>query len=296
MLPRVVTKKELIPANGIISSANSANMLGSNVSGGLLVALLGLGIPFEYDALSFLIAVILIAALPRDTGRAEPLPEHKESQGDTPSFWREFTEGMVYLRKDRLFLRLTIMGAVVSFFAMGLQGLYAPYVQFNLQGGPAVYGFFNASFAAGAMVGGLVVGRFGRSAQTGILILVGLLGQAVAIVGLSFNHLAIAALALWAFCGVAQMVNIIPFQSLMQAKIPSKLFGRVSSIMSAVTFAPAPIAIMLTSTLAVHLSIGFMLLAYGMAMAITVLVTFGSSPQWQTLDIKDHDGQPAKVT
>ena len=206
------------------------------------------------------------------------------------SFTRQLADGGRYLRSDRVVLGLTVMGTLVSFFAMGLQGLYAPYVQLNLQSGPTIYGLFLASFAGGAIAGSLVIGHIGRRFRTSTLLIAGLSGQALAIITLSINRDALLALVIWGGCGVAQMVNVVPFQSLLQAKIPTSLFGRVSSMVNAIMFAPSPLAIIMTSELAVRFSIAIMFLLYGIAMLITVITVFALRQDIRKVDIKRYEG------
>lgn len=289
ILPSVVEKKDLIPANGLISSTNSLNMLGSNAVGGLMIALIGMAAPFDYDALSFLIATAFLFLLPRTIGVVEKgLPQESVLREDESTI-SQMRAGLQYLRKDRLLLRLAVLSTLVSFFALGLQGIYAPYVQNNLHGGATIYGFFLASFALGSIVGSLAIGRYGRNIRTGHLIMIGLFGQAVTIMGLGLTNSATVAISLWALCGVAQATNIIPYQSLLQARISPAYYGRVSTLISAMIYTPAPVLILVTSAVTARLTTGVMLSTYGLAMFLCVLISFASSKDLRTLDIKKHE-------
>ncbi|MHB8360430.1 MAG: MFS transporter [Thermoplasmataceae archaeon] len=175
MLPRVVGREELMPANGLISSTSSLNMLGSNAVGGLMIVFLGMGAPFEYDAITFVIAAAFLVILPRVAGTVEKIHSQEKSAEFKVSTVSEMRDGYHYLRKDRLLLRLAVLSTIVSFFALGLQGIYAPYVQDNLHGGTEIYGLFLSAFALGSIVGSLVIGHFGRNARTGRLIVLGLI-------------------------------------------------------------------------------------------------------------------------
>ena len=285
MLPGVVGREELMPANGLISSTSSLNMLGSNVVGGLMIVFLGMGAPFEYDAITFLVAAAFLVILPRVAGTVEKKHSQEESKVSTVS---EMRNGYHYLRKDRLLLRLAVLSTIVSFFALGLQGIYAPYIQDNLHGGPDIYGLFLSAFALGSIVGSLVIGHFGRDARTGRLIVLGLSGQAVAIMCLGITHSAAIAISLWAICGAAQVTNIIPYQSFLQARISPAFYGRVSTLMSSMVYMPAPLLILVTSAVTARVSPGVMLTTYGLAMLLCILVSFASSKNMRTMDIKKH--------
>ena len=117
MVPGAVRKAELLPANGLISGTSAANTIASTALGGLLVGFLGFTIPFEYDAVSFALAMGLIVVLPRalgdphgpDAGEAGPPPS-----SDRLSFAGELREGLAVLRRDRALLELTLLGTLVS--------------------------------------------------------------------------------------------------------------------------------------------------------------------------------------
>ncbi|MHB1708112.1 MAG: MFS transporter [Thermoplasmataceae archaeon] len=282
MLPVVVERDELIQANGLISSTSSLNMLGSNAVGGLMIVFLGMGAPFEYDAITFLIAAAFLVTLPRAAGAIEKSTKTKVS---TVS---ELRNGYHYLRRDRLLLRLAVLSTLVSFFALGLQGIYAPYVQENLHGGAEVYGLFLSAFALGSIVGSLVIGQFGRNARTGLLIMLGLSGQAIAIMSLGLTHSTVIAISLWVICGVAQVTNMIPYQSFLQVRISPAFYGRVSTLMSAMVYMPAPLLILVTSAVTARVSPGIMLTTYGLAMLLCILVSFAASKDLRTMDIKKN--------
>ncbi len=286
ILPAVVDNENLIPANGLISSTNSFNMLGSNAIGGLLIVFLGIAAPFEYDAVSFIFAAILLFLLPYFAGHPEEESFPSGTSGVQETTISMLKGGFDYLRKDGLLLRLAVLSTLVSFFALGLQGIYAPYVRDTLSGGPALYGYFLASFALGSIFGSLVVGKFGRSVQTGHLILLGLLGQAIAILGLGFTHSQFLALSLWAMCGAAQATNIVPYQSFLQARIPRSYYGRVTTLISSMVNMPAPLLIFITSAVAARLSPAMMLSLYGFAMLLSIMVSFASSKQLRNLHIE----------
>ena len=290
ILPAVVDNENLIPANGLISSSNSFNMLGSNAIGGILIVLFGVAAPFEYDAITFLIAAVLLNILPRATGLANESTHHEKMGDNNETIISRLRVGFHYLRNDGLLLRLAILSTLVSFFALGLQGIYAPYVKDDLSGGAAIYGYFLATFAFGSILGSLFVGKYGKNIRTGRLIMLGLVGQAITILGLGFTHSAAIALSLWTMCGVSQSINTVPYQSFLQTRISRSYYGRVSTLMSSMIYMPAPLLIILTSSVTSRLSPPIMLTTYGFAMLLCIVISFASSKQLRKLDIKERIG------
>lgn len=293
ILPEVVSDNNLIQANGLISSSNSLNMLGGNAVGGLLMVFFGIAAPLEYDTFTFIIAALLLIILPKAFGNAGGYLTTNENMRNRTSTISQFREGIHYLRNDGLLVRLAILSTLVSFFALGLQGIYAPYVRNSLGGSAAVYGYFMASFAFGSIFGSLFVGRIGSSVRTGHLIFMGLAGQAIAIIGLGFTNSIPVALSLWAFCGISQSINTVPYQSFLQARINGSYYGRVSTLISSILNMPAPFLIIMTSVVTVSLSPTTMLSAYGIAMLLLTLVGFSSSRELRSLDIKGRKPSPS---
>ena len=294
ILPGAVPQRELVPANGLLSASSSANSILSTGLGGILVGLLGVAIPFEYDALSFLVGLVVIATLPAALGRptveAEALPE----SAPAPGLIIELREGAQYLRRDSLLLRLAAVGTLVSFFAMGLQALYAPYVQRNLAGGAALYGFYSVSFALGSIAGGMLVGHLGRTARTGRLIILGLVGQGVGITLLGLTHLWWVALLLAAGIGVSQETNSVPWSALLQARIPRAKYGRVSTLIGTIINAPTPASVVATAFVAGVLSIGTTYTLYGLAMLACIAVAAASTRELLSLDVGERSANPTR--
>ncbi len=300
MVPGAVRKAELLPANGLISGTSAANTIASTAVGGLLVGFLGFTIPFEYDAVSFVLAMGLIAVLPRALDDPHG-PDAGEAKGPAPSserlsFAGELREGLAVLRRDRALLELTLLGTLVSLFAMGLQGLYAPYALEVLQGGASLYGFLTVSFAVGSVVGGFLVGHFGRRARAGRLIVLGLTGQSASIAALGLIRAPALALGIKGIGGVSQETNIVPWTALQQARIPRKAYGRVSSLVNTIINAPSPVAVLLTAYVATRVSLGTTFLLYGLAMLATVGIAVVLSRELRSLGPVETMGPPAPLT
>jgi MFS transporter, DHA3 family, macrolide efflux protein len=161
LVGRAVPKEDLIAANGLLQSSGSTNQLGSSALGGVLVGLLGIGIPLTYDAASFAVGFAIMLVVSPRFGTPSPAPAMDPGESKSAGWLEDFREGVRYVRKDRLMLQFAVVGVIVSFFPMGLQGLWAPYVKSTLSGSASIFGFFEAAFAFGAIIGGLLIGGIG---------------------------------------------------------------------------------------------------------------------------------------
>ena len=138
---------------------NMARLVGPAI-GGLMIAAVGTGWCFLFNAVSF---IAVISSLMRmDKSQLDPVPPSPRTKG-------QVREGIRYVRGvPRLVIPLMMMG-IVGCFTYEFQ-VSLPYLaQHGLHAGPAAYGFMTASMGAGAAVWGLVVATKGK---TGIRTLV----------------------------------------------------------------------------------------------------------------------------
>ena len=138
---------------------NMARLVGPAI-GGLMIAAVGTGWCFLFNAVSF---IAVISSLMRmDKSQLDPVPPSPRTKG-------QVREGIRYVRGvPRLAIPLMMMG-IVGCFTYEFQ-VSLPYLaQHGLHAGPAAYGFMTASMGAGAALWGLVVATKGK---TGIRTLV----------------------------------------------------------------------------------------------------------------------------
>ncbi|WP_249019948.1 MFS transporter [Conexibacter sp. S30A1] len=138
---------------------NMARLVGPAI-GGLMIAAVGTGWCFIFNAVSF---IAVISSLMRmDKSQLDPVPPTPRTKG-------QVREGIRYVRGvPRLVIPLMMMG-IVGCFTYEFQ-VSLPYLaQHGLHAGPAAYGFMTAAMGAGAAVWGLVVATKGK---TGIRTLV----------------------------------------------------------------------------------------------------------------------------
>ena len=138
---------------------NMARLVGPAI-GGLMIAAVGTGWCFMFNAVSF---IAVISSLMRmDKSQLDPVPPTPRTKG-------QVREGIRYVRGvPRLVIPLMMMG-IVGCFTYEFQ-VSLPYLaQHGLHQGPAAYGFMTASMGAGAALWGLVVATRGK---TGIRTLV----------------------------------------------------------------------------------------------------------------------------
>ena len=112
-------------------------------------------------------------------------------------------------------------------------------------GWQAVYGFLETGIGVGNLLGGFVIGLIGARFGKGRMVIVGyaIWGLMVTLMALT-DHVGLA-IGFSFGQGVANMVFVIPSQTLFQERTPPALMGRVVGIRFALVFGPMTIAMAL---------------------------------------------------
>jgi MFS family permease len=266
ILPRIVPEQDLL-------SANSAMWVGETIAdivgyplAGLFVALLGSAVPLAFwvDAATYVASAALIATIvvPRVSRQAAPDGQRG------PGFVAELTAGWQFLRQESVLLANTIQGTIGQ-FSLGLSIALTPsFVQsaFPTSGfaWQAQYGFLETGIGLGNLIGGFAVGLVGARFMKGRMVIAGyaLWGLFIVFFALS-NNLGIA-IGLAFGQGVANMIFVIPSQTLFQERTPAGLMGRVVGFRFALVFGSMTIAMLLGSVLGQVFGPGPVMAAFGL--------------------------------
>jgi len=262
-VPSVVPVEDLPPANGLLSVSNSMNQVVGLSLGGIFVALFGVTLPIEYDAVSFFAAAALLALIP-------PVTAARDGAPISAGFRAELAEGLAFIRKNRFMVDIILLGVLVNFFGNGLFAIIAPYTEFVLHGGADVYGFLGATLAVGAILGAGAMGRADLRRSAGTYLFGGGLGIGAAVLGLAVAGTVPEALGLMLAFGIVLSVTNIPITVVMQAKIPGRLLGRVSATFGAFVMMTSPAGPLFAGWLAQRWSVSGVFLLSGVVILVVV--------------------------
>ncbi|NNN18096.1 MAG: MFS transporter [Thermoplasmata archaeon] len=258
MVPQTVGTTDLGTANSLLSFSNSTTQVVGLSVGGVVVALFGVDLPITYDAITFFVAALIVMLMSPTIGRPEPTPA-----GTGPRFASQFSEGVRYVARQRFLVELIALGLVVNFAGNAVFALWAPYADLVLHGGAATYGLLGAMIAVGAIVGAIVIGKVDTRRTAGKLLFAGNAGVGALMIGLGVTRSIPLALAESFLIGVLLSVINIPLLTLVQAKVPSRLMGRVMSVLMGFILAAAPFGAYFAGSLASATSVGFVYVAAG---------------------------------
>ncbi|EYT80477.1 MULTISPECIES: MFS transporter [unclassified Streptomyces] len=243
LLPALVDREAL-------GSANTRLMTGQRVAGGLVGAPVvpvliaaGAAVPFAADAVTFLLAAVLVASL-----RTAAPPRPPRPAGST--LRREIAEGLRVLRRDRALRALCTATALCNVGMGALIATLVVLVTGRLHTGPGGYAAATTAYTVGSLAGGAVnrplVARLGR---TRAVLLAGLTQIAALLVIGTVRDL-IALVAAMAVFGLMGMVWNVNTTTLMQQRSPEGLLGRVSAAFRTLAVAGAPLGALLGGAVA----------------------------------------------
>ncbi len=265
IVPTLVAVEDLPPANGLLSVSGSLNQVVGLSLGGIVVALFHVAAAIEYDALTFAAAAALLLLIP-----ATPRAARDPSQGPPPRFREELGEGLRFIRAHRFMLEIIAIGVIVNFFGNGLAAVVAPYASFVLHGGAEVYGFLGAGVAFGAFVGAALVGRADLRASVGRYTFLGGLGIGGSVLGLGLVGTFPLAMSLMLALGATLSVTNVPISVAIQAKVPSRLLGRVGAAFGALVSATGPAGPLFAGWLAQRWSVPGVFLLSGLVIVLVM--------------------------
>ena len=272
ILPRLVREDELLTANSALWVGETmADVIGFPLAG-LFVALVAdaVSIAFWFDGATYLASALLLSTLiPR------PMPQEStpETTGEpAPTGFRgELVAGWRFLRNEPVLLANTLQAVVAQLTIGVLIGQTAVFAErvFGGQGFDwrAVYGFIEGSQGAGNLIGGFVIGLIGARLAKGHMIIAGytVLGLLTTLMALSGNLGAVLAIAFG--IGIANMVFIIPSQTLFQERTPVHLLGRVVSFRFSLVFGAMTLSIGVGGVLAESIGVTTVIAAFGLVTA-----------------------------
>jgi len=277
ILPRLVREDELLTANSALWIGETlADVIGFPLAG-LFVALVAdaVSIAFWFDGATYLASALLLSTLiPRPVQSEAPMGAR--SPGDAGGFREELLTGWRFLRNEPVLLANTLLAVVAQLTVgvlIGQTAVFAEHV-FGGQGFDwrAVYGFIEGSQGAGNLIGGFVIGLAGARLAKGRMIIAGyiVLGLLTTVMALSGNLGVVLSIAFG--IGIANMLFIIPSQTLFQERTPGNLIGRVVGFRFSLVFGAMTLSIGLGGVLAQAVGVTTVIAAFGLVTAAAGVV------------------------
>jgi MFS transporter, DHA3 family, macrolide efflux protein len=276
ILPRIVREDELLSANSALWVGETlADIVGYPMAG-LFVVALGAALPvaFWLDAATYVASAallstivvgsvgmrgVVVAEAGAEAGAADahgdasaPAATDAVDTPDAPAaparegFLGELKDGWQFLREEPALLANTVQATIAQLSVGILIALMPAFAKDVFGTDPlgwnAIYSFIETSQGIGSLVGGFVVGLIGIRFAKGRMIILGygVFGFMTVLFAMSGDLVPVLGLSL--AIGLANMVFLIPSQTLFQERTPPHLMGRVVSFRFAMVFGAMTLA------------------------------------------------------
>jgi DHA3 family macrolide efflux protein-like MFS transporter len=206
-----------------------------------------------------------------------PQPDSRSHAPGT--FWQDFIAGFRYILAWRGLVILLGLVMVINFFFSATEPLTPLLITDHFHGDAAQLAWWLSSFAAGTILGGLLLGGWGGfkrkvvTAQLGLI----LTGMSTMIVGLVPSHLFWLGLASNTVVGLLLPVINGSFGATLQAAIAPDMQGRVFAFIFSAAMLVSPLALMIAGPFADAFGIQTWFLIAGLSCTLAGIFGFFSS-------------------
>ncbi len=253
ILPRIVRDDELLTANSAMWAGETfADVIGYPLAG-FFVVFLGPALPLAFwiDAATYAASAILIAtiAVPAVQRRSQPAPatdSDSEAEPAPTGVFTEMKEGYRFLRSEPVLFANTIQAAFAQFALGSLTALTPVFVERVLHpvdvGPEAAYAFLEMAIGSGNLIGGFVIGLIGMHLAKGRMVIGGYVLWGLFLIAFALSGNLVLDFGILFGSGVANMIFVIPSQTLFQQRTPPDLIGRVVGFRFALVFGSMTLA------------------------------------------------------
>jgi predicted MFS family arabinose efflux permease len=242
LIPSIVNRELLAPANSRMELARSAAFAAGPATGGLLVGSIGAPAAFAIAAILSLLALLLLR------GIDEPARE----RGPQRHPLREIADGASFVLQHAL-LRPVLFTAV--FFNIGfflIQAVYVPYAVHSLRldavGVGATMGVYGIGMLAAALAGPRVMKTYRLGAIIAVGPLSGLAASLLMLATIAWPSPWLAAASFF-LMGSGPVLWVISSTTLRQSVTPPALLGRVSAVIMTATWGARPVGALIGAAL-----------------------------------------------
>jgi MFS family permease len=231
MLPNLVHKEQLVAANALNTLNNNLARLIGPVLGGIIISVAGLRGVVIADALTYLVAAVLILLI---SVTSQPVQDTERSTSFIQAFkivFQQWREGLQVIRHNLVVRTMFICNALMG-IGEGVVGvLFVPFVTDVLHGQAIQLGWLMSAQAVGGILGSFVIGWVGsRMLPLRLFTISAVLFGIIDL--LIFNYSAFASgigigLLLFVLVGIPVIGTFTSFNTLLQTHVEDGYRGRV---------------------------------------------------------------------
>lgn len=203
-----------------------------------------------------------------------PQPERNAAQKAT--FWQDFAAGFRYILAWRGLLVVLAMVMVINFFYSAAESLTPLLILKHFQGDAQQLGWWQAMFAIGTILGGILLGTWGGfkkrviTAQLGLIVL----GIGTTVIGFTPAGLFWLAVAANTLTGLVLPIVNGSYGAILQAVIAPDMQGRVFAFIMSAAMLVSPLGLMIAGPIADAFGIQLWFWVAGVTCALMGLAGF----------------------
>jgi MFS family permease len=242
VIDMVENKADLGNAIALNSSlVNAARLLGPSIAG-ILISLVGEGMCFLFNGVSYLAVILALLAM--------NIPLEKATQQSSDSIWDNLREGISYAFKSPPIRSILLLVALISLTGTSATVLMPVFAIQVLHGGPHTLGFLMASTGVGALFGAFFLASRPTAAGLGrwIFLAAGIFG--IGLITFALTRLFAISIIVLIFTGFGMMVQMAASNTVLQLIVEDDKRGRVMSLYTMSFIGMSPFGSLLAGSLA----------------------------------------------
>ncbi len=222
LVPNLVPADELPSAFSLTSIAFQVGAIAGPAVGGLIIAYLGIGYTYLFNALSYgavLVALLLMGSVPQQV---------LGSRRSAVSL-ASIQEGVSFILSRPIILSTMLLDFFATFFS-SVNTLLPSFARDVLRMGAIEYGWLSAAQSIGAATAALIISQLEGIRRQGPIFLASVVAFGLATVAFGFSTSFMAAMLALIFIGAADSVSTIIRNTIRQLQTPDYIRGRMTSV------------------------------------------------------------------
>jgi MFS family permease len=219
---------------------NGARLVGPSIAG-ILISILGEGMCFLLNGVSFLAVIIALLAM--------KMTPHKRESEKTQVF-QGLKEGFTYAFGLMPIRSILIFLGWISMVGTANTTLMPVFTKDILHGGPQTYGFLMAAIGVGAIIGAIYLASRISVLGLGRIIVIASSIFGIGLISFSFSHVLWLSISLLLLTGFGMMVQMASSNTILQTMVDDDKRGRVMSLYVMAFMGMAPFGSLLGGILA----------------------------------------------
>ena len=266
LLPEIIPQNKLVKINSLIATSGQFSYFAGPVIAGILLNIISVKILFVWDALSFLLAAIVLMTIRYSD---------KIGKSIRGSRYQELKSGFNYIKTNNSIGLLIVLTTVNNIFIMGPAIVGMPImIKHYLNGSASDFAFVEAGMALGMLTGSFFMYRFSKHFNNGFLLLLGMFWDGLTYALFFWVQSVPMALFIIIFHGMGIPVITVSRTTILQKYTSNIYHGRLFSMVHLAVSGMTAVSTALVGIIAEVISINIVFLLFGVGGALTGLVGF----------------------